>query len=167
MTRATHYWRLHARLPERHREPWIVTARGKMNSIEIQFADGVKHIVSRNAVRRLPALAEGVGVDPVADPARPAVPAAPLPPARPQDQFAGVGHHGGGPVLRLAPVAGPLSVDPKSGIVPKLDAVNSHVLAPVLSIAGADLAAERSDDACPFPDRKRPVVAQEDRRFAV
>lgn len=54
MTSATHYWRLHARLPERYREPCIVTARGRMNSIEIQFTDGVKHIVSRNSVRRLP-----------------------------------------------------------------------------------------------------------------
>lgn len=54
MTRPTHYWRLRARLPDRYRQPCIVTARGRMNSIEIQFADGVKHIVGRQSVRRLP-----------------------------------------------------------------------------------------------------------------
>lgn len=52
---ATHYWRLRATLPDRYREPCWVLARGRMNSIEIQFADGVRHIVSRYAVRRLAA----------------------------------------------------------------------------------------------------------------
>jgi hypothetical protein len=51
--RVTHVWRLRATLPERFGEPCRVTARGRMNSIEIQFADGVKHIVSRWAVRKL------------------------------------------------------------------------------------------------------------------
>lgn len=49
----THYWRVRATLPERFGEPCRVTARGRMNSIEVQFADGIKHIVSRYAVRRL------------------------------------------------------------------------------------------------------------------
>ena len=53
MIGATHRWRLRARLPERHGAPCRVTARGTMNSIEVEFADGVRHIVSRFAVRRL------------------------------------------------------------------------------------------------------------------
>jgi hypothetical protein len=51
----THYWRLRCRLPERNGHPCRVIARGAMNSIQIEFADGVRHIVSRYAVRRLPA----------------------------------------------------------------------------------------------------------------
>lgn len=49
-----HYWRLRARLPDRHGEPCRVRARGKMNTIEVEFADGVRHFVSRFAVRRRP-----------------------------------------------------------------------------------------------------------------
>lgn len=51
----THYWRVRATLPDRFREPCRVIARGKMNSIQIEFTDGTRHIVSRYAVRRLPA----------------------------------------------------------------------------------------------------------------
>ncbi|MBX9661886.1 hypothetical protein [Novosphingobium sp.] len=50
----THYWRIRATLPERFGQPCRVIARGRMNSIQIEFADGVNHIVSRYAVRRLP-----------------------------------------------------------------------------------------------------------------
>lgn len=50
----THYWRIRATLPERHRQPCRVLARGRMNSILIEFADGERHVVSRWAVRKLP-----------------------------------------------------------------------------------------------------------------
>lgn len=49
----THYWRVRATLPERFGQPCSVVARGRMNSIQVRFADGVNHIVSRYAVRRL------------------------------------------------------------------------------------------------------------------
>ncbi|HQS70525.1 hypothetical protein [Novosphingobium sp.] len=49
----THYWRLRATLPERHGHPCRLIAVGKMNTIQIEFADGTRHIVSRYAVRRL------------------------------------------------------------------------------------------------------------------
>lgn len=54
MADLTHYWRLRVRLPERHGQPCRVIACGTMNSILIEFADGVRHVVSRYAVRRLP-----------------------------------------------------------------------------------------------------------------
>jgi hypothetical protein len=44
------YWR--ARLPERHRQPCRVLARGKMNSILVEFADGYLVVTSRFAIRR-------------------------------------------------------------------------------------------------------------------
>lgn len=51
----THYWRIRATLPERFGQPCRIVATGKMNSIEVEFPDGDRHIVSRYAVRRLPA----------------------------------------------------------------------------------------------------------------
>lgn len=51
----THYWRVRATLHERFGEPCRVTARGRMNSCQIEFADGTCHIVSRWAVRKLSA----------------------------------------------------------------------------------------------------------------
>lgn len=51
----THFWRLRATLPERRGEPCRIVAVGRMNTIQIAFADGVNHIVSRYAVRRLAA----------------------------------------------------------------------------------------------------------------
>lgn len=53
MTELTHFWRLRCRLPERHGSPLRVIARGTMNSVQIEFADGVRHIVSRYAIRRI------------------------------------------------------------------------------------------------------------------
>lgn len=44
------YWR--SRLPERHRQPCRVLARGKMNSILVEFADGYLVVTSRFAVRK-------------------------------------------------------------------------------------------------------------------
>lgn len=49
----THYWRIRATLPDRYGQNCRILAVGKMNSIQIEFADGVRHIVSRYAVRRL------------------------------------------------------------------------------------------------------------------
>ncbi|MBV8971211.1 MAG: hypothetical protein JO290_02850 [Sphingomonadaceae bacterium] len=48
-----HRWRVRATLPERFGHACRVTARGAMNSVEVEFADGERHIVSRYAVRRL------------------------------------------------------------------------------------------------------------------
>lgn len=48
-----HYWRLRCRLPERHGTACRVLARGRLNTIKIEFeADGVRHFVSRYAVRK-------------------------------------------------------------------------------------------------------------------
>jgi hypothetical protein len=51
------YWRVRVRLPERYGQRLRVIARGTMNSAWIEFDDGVQHIVSRNAFRKLPPLA--------------------------------------------------------------------------------------------------------------
>lgn len=48
----THYWAWRKRLPERFRQPCRVIARARMNSILIEFADGVRVVTSRYAVRR-------------------------------------------------------------------------------------------------------------------
>lgn len=53
MIGATHYWRIRATLPDRFGQPCKVLARGKLNSVLVQFADGVRHIVNRYAIRRL------------------------------------------------------------------------------------------------------------------
>lgn len=50
----THRWFWRAKLPDRHGQPCRVIARGKMNSILVEFADGWRVITSRHAVRRLP-----------------------------------------------------------------------------------------------------------------
>lgn len=48
-----HVWFWRTNLPERKGQACRVLARGKMNSICVEFeADGVRHIVSRYAVRR-------------------------------------------------------------------------------------------------------------------
>lgn len=51
----THFWRVRRTLPERFGQPCRLVARGAMNSACIEFADGVRHIVSRWAIRKLPA----------------------------------------------------------------------------------------------------------------
>lgn len=48
----THVWFWRTNLPERKGEPCRVVARGRMNSVCVEFADGVRHIVSRYAVRK-------------------------------------------------------------------------------------------------------------------
>lgn len=48
----THVWFWRSRLPERKGEPCRVLARGRMNSILVEFADGFQVVTSRYAVRR-------------------------------------------------------------------------------------------------------------------
>lgn len=52
MSEYDHVWYWRKNLPERKGQRCRVVARGKMNSIEIEFEDGVRHIVSRYAVRK-------------------------------------------------------------------------------------------------------------------
>ena len=73
MKALTHYWRVRTTLAERHGQPCRIIARAAgpaptithpaiVNAstrrapanILIEFADGVRHVVSRYAVRRLP-----------------------------------------------------------------------------------------------------------------
>lgn len=46
------FWRTN--LPERKGQLCRIVARGTMNSAQIEFEDGVRHIVSRFAVRKAP-----------------------------------------------------------------------------------------------------------------
>jgi hypothetical protein len=48
----THIWFWRSRLPERKGQPCRILARGRMNSILVEFEDGYKVITSRYAVRR-------------------------------------------------------------------------------------------------------------------
>jgi len=45
-------WHWHVRLPERFGQPCRVTARGRLNSVRVEFTDGCWVITSRWAVRR-------------------------------------------------------------------------------------------------------------------
>ena len=49
----THIWWWKGKLPERKGELCKVLARGRMNSILVEFADGFKVVTSRYAVRRV------------------------------------------------------------------------------------------------------------------
>jgi len=49
----THYWRIRKWHPERFGQPCKVLARGRMNSILIEFEDGYQLVTSRWSVRRL------------------------------------------------------------------------------------------------------------------
>jgi hypothetical protein len=48
----THIWFWRSRLPERKGQPCRILARGRMNSILVEFEDGYKAITSRYAVRK-------------------------------------------------------------------------------------------------------------------
>lgn len=48
----THFWFWKKWLPDRRGHPCRVLARGRLNSILIEFADGWKVVTSRYAVRR-------------------------------------------------------------------------------------------------------------------
>lgn len=47
------YWRIRTNLPERFGSLCRIIARGKMNSCQIEFEDGTRHIVSRNSIRKV------------------------------------------------------------------------------------------------------------------
>jgi len=49
----THYWRIRKWHPERFGDHCVIVARGRMNSILIQFADGYKVVTSRYFVRKI------------------------------------------------------------------------------------------------------------------
>lgn len=50
----THWWRIRKTLPERFGEPCRLLAVGRLNSILIEFGDGVRHVVNRYSIRKLP-----------------------------------------------------------------------------------------------------------------
>lgn len=50
--RVAYYWWWKSRLPERRGQECFVTARGKMNTIRVEFADGLFVFTSRYAIRR-------------------------------------------------------------------------------------------------------------------
>lgn len=50
----SHYWRIRKLLPERYGHPCRLLATGKLNSVLVEFGDGVRHIVSRYSIRKLP-----------------------------------------------------------------------------------------------------------------
>jgi hypothetical protein len=45
------YWRLRVKLPDRHGQPCRIIARGRMNSVCVEFMDGYQVTTSRWAVR--------------------------------------------------------------------------------------------------------------------
>lgn len=47
-----YWWRVHTRLPERHRQPCKVLIRGGRNSALVEFKDGYRVVTSRNYLRR-------------------------------------------------------------------------------------------------------------------
>ena len=49
----THTWRWLKKLPDRKGQRCRVLARGKMNSVLIEFEDGRKVLTSRNAIRKI------------------------------------------------------------------------------------------------------------------
>jgi hypothetical protein len=53
MTTWTHRWYWRSRLPARHGQPCRVLARGAMNSVLVEFADGWRVVTSRHAVRSI------------------------------------------------------------------------------------------------------------------
>lgn len=57
----THSWYWKKFLPERHGQLCRVVATGRLNSACVEFADGVRVITSRYAVRRIRQPNEGGG----------------------------------------------------------------------------------------------------------
>lgn len=49
----THYWNTRKTLPGRYGQACKLLAAGRMNSVLIEFDDGVRHVVSRYSIRRL------------------------------------------------------------------------------------------------------------------
>jgi len=52
-TLGRYYWWWKSRLPERRGQPCFVTARGRMNTIRVEFLDGFIVFTSRFAVRQV------------------------------------------------------------------------------------------------------------------
>ncbi len=50
---ADYYWRVRTRLPERFGQRCRVLARGRMNTILVEFEDGLRVTTSRWNVRRI------------------------------------------------------------------------------------------------------------------
>lgn len=48
----THYWRIRKTLPGRYGQPCRLIACGKLNSVLIEFEDGVRHVANRYSIRR-------------------------------------------------------------------------------------------------------------------
>jgi hypothetical protein len=48
-----HYWRIRKTLPDRYGQPCRLIATGRLNSVLIEFADGVRHVANRYSIRRL------------------------------------------------------------------------------------------------------------------
>jgi hypothetical protein len=51
----THWWRIRKWLPERYGQPCKIVATGRMNSILVEFEDGVRVVTCRYFVRCLEA----------------------------------------------------------------------------------------------------------------
>jgi hypothetical protein len=54
MTGFDHYWRVKTKHPDRFKKPCRVLARGKKNSILVEFEDGFQTLTSRHYVRKIP-----------------------------------------------------------------------------------------------------------------
>jgi hypothetical protein len=52
-SRPAYAWWWKSRLPERRGQPCFVTARGKMNTVRVEFLDAFVVFTSRYAVRRI------------------------------------------------------------------------------------------------------------------
>lgn len=50
----THYWRVRTNLPERYGQPCRLLITGRLNSVLVEFEDGVRVVTSRYFIRRLP-----------------------------------------------------------------------------------------------------------------
>ena len=48
----THHWRIRKWLPERFGQPCRIVARGALNTIMVEFADGCRAVTSRYFVRK-------------------------------------------------------------------------------------------------------------------
>ena len=49
----THFWRIRKWLPERFEQKCTILKTGRMNSVLVEFADGLKVITNRYYVRRI------------------------------------------------------------------------------------------------------------------
>lgn len=52
MTDRLYRWRVRTKLPERFGQSCRVLARGRLNSVLVEFGDGVRVVTSRNYLRR-------------------------------------------------------------------------------------------------------------------